>query len=293
MAKNTIQFQKGLSVPEFLSQYGIEEQCHKALFLWRWPKGFVCPECGYDRYCSLYSTKLPMSTWFLGIYFITQSKVSVSALGLKRMIGVSYNTALLMKHKVQQVMKERDDSTPITSSIIRVDDAYWGGKKRDGRRGRGATGKLPFVAAVSTNDQVHPIAMRLSQVETFSKEAIMGWASNHLCQGDKVVSDGLNCFNGFGDAGFSHRVIITGGGDKSVEIAELKWVNTIISNVKRSLHGTFHAISKKHFPGYLAEFCYRFNRRFDLCQMIPRFAYVVLRVPPFPQRLMKVAELCG
>jgi hypothetical protein len=57
--------------------------------------------------------KLSLSVWFLGIYFITQSKVSVSALSLKRIIGVSYNTALLMKHKIQQVMKERDDSKPL------------------------------------------------------------------------------------------------------------------------------------------------------------------------------------
>lgn len=316
MAKNTVQFQQGLSLQEFISQYGSEGQCYQALFQWRWPDGFKCPECGHDRYCSLKSrklfqcnrcrsqisvisgtifdsTKLPLTTWFLGIYLITQSKVSVSALSLKRTIGVSYNTALLMKHKVQQVMKERDDSKPIASSIIQLDDAYWGGKKRDGRRGRGATGKLPFVAAVSTNDQGQPIEMRFSQVRAFSKEAIIDWAAKHLYSGDKVVSDGLNCFNGLGEAGFDHKVIITGGGATSVKIAEFKWVNTIIGNVKKALHGTFHAVSKKHFARYLAEFCYRFNRRFDLRQLIPRFSYVALRTPPIPQRLLKVAEFCG
>jgi|GEM_PF-2222532 len=55
---------------------------------------------------------------------------------------------------------------------------------------------------------------------------------------------------------------------------EFKWVNTIIGNVKNALHGTFHAISKKHFPRYLAEFCYRFNRRYNLEQMVARFGYV-------------------
>jgi transposase-like protein len=316
MAKNKIQFQQGLSLQEFLSQYGSEEQCRQSLFKWRWPKGFICPECGHDHYCSLRSrklfqcnkcrsqisvtagsifdsTKLPLATWFLGIYFITQSKVSVSALSLKRIIGVSYNTALLMKHKVQQVMKERDDSQPITSHIIQLDDAYWGGKKRDGRRGRGATGKLPFIAAVSTDDQGHPIKIRFSQIKAFSKEAITQWAGKHLCIGDRVISDGLNCFNDLEEAGFNHKVIITGGGPESVKIADFKWVNTIIGNVKKSLHGTFHAVSKKHFSRYLAEFCYRFNRRFDLRQLIPRFSYVALRTPPIPQRLLKVAELCG
>lgn len=136
-------------------------------------------------------------------------------------------------------------------------------------------------------------AIRFSRVSSFSKQAIIDWASKHLTDGSKVVTDGLLGFEGLGDAGFPHKVIITGGGPGSVNIADFKWVNTIISNVKRSFHGTFHAISKKHFSRYLAEFCYRFNRRFELRELIPRFTYVALRTPPMPQRLIKVAELCG
>ena len=316
MSKNSIQFQPGISLQEFISKYGSEDQCYQALFSWRWPNGFKCPECGHDRYCTLKarklmqcnrcrsqlsvtartifdSTKLPLTAWFLSIYLVTQSKISISALSLKRTVGVSYNTALLIKHKIQQVMKERDDSKPISATLVQVDDAYWGGKKRDGRRGRGATGKIPFVAAVSTNAAGHPIQMRLSQVPSFTKKAIIDWGSKHLCNGSEVITDGLLGFEGLDDAGFSHKVIITGGGPESVKIAEFKWVNTIIGNVKRAFHGTFHAISKKHFGLYLAEFCYRFNRRFNLRQLVPRFAYVALRTPPMPQRLIKMAELCG
>lgn len=315
MAKNKIQFQQGLSLQEFIAQYGSEQQCRQALFQWRWPKGFQCPACGHDQHCELKSrllfqcnrcrtqtsvtagtifdsTKLPLSTWFLGIYHITQSKISISALSLKRTIGVSYNTALLMKHKVQQTMKERDDSKPLTG-FVQLDDAYWGGKKRDGKRGRGATGKIPFVAAVSTNEEGNPVAMRFSQVASFSKEAIKNWAQKHLAAGCMVVSDGLNCFPALAEEGFNHTVIITGGGPDSVKISEFKWVNTIISNVKRSMHGCFHAISEKHFSRYLAEYCYRFNRRFDLRQLIPRFCYVAVRTPPRPQRLLKVASFVG
>lgn len=309
MAKNKIQFQQGFSLQELISQYGCEQQCRQALIQWRWPQGFQCPVCGHDQYCELTtrllfqcnrcrtqtsvtagtifdSTKLPLTTWFLGIYHITQSKISISALSLKRTIGVSYNTALLMKHKVQQAMKERDDSNPLTC-IVQLDDAYWGGKKRDGKRGRGATGKIPFVAAVSTNEQGHPVAMRFSQVTSFSKEAIKSWAQKHLTPGCTVVSDGLNCFQALEEGGYNHTAIITGGGPESVKLPEFKWVNTIISNVKRSIHGCFHAVRENHFPRYLAEYCYRFNRRFDLRQMIPRFCYVALRTKPCPQWRLK------
>jgi len=315
MAKNKIQFQEGLSLQEFLSHFGTEEQCRAALLHWRWPQGYICPECGHSSYCELKSrrlfqcnrchcqisltagtifayTKLPLSVWFLGIYFITQSKVSVSALSLKRTIGVSYNTALLMKHKIQQVMKERDDSKPLTQ-FIQVDDAYWGGKKHDGIRGRGATGKIPFIAAVSCNKEGNPLQIRFSQIEAFTKDAIKSWAEKHLAPGCNIVSDGLGCFRAFSEAGFDHFSIVTGGGPESVKIPEFKWVNTIIGNVKTALHGVFHALSKKHFSRYLAEFCYRFNRRFDLKQMVPRFGYVAVRTPPMPQRLLKLAESHG
>jgi hypothetical protein len=186
-------------------------------------------------------------------------------------------------------MKVRDDSKPLFP-YIQVDDAYWGGKKHDGQRGRGATGKIPFVAAVSTNDQGHPISMRFTRVKSFSLKAIGDWAAHHLAPGCHVVSDGLGCFSAMKKAGHDHTVIITGGGPESVKIPEFNWVNTIIGNVKNALRGTFHAISEKHFHRYLAEFCYRFNRRFDLRQMVSRFGYVAVRTPPATAHMLNVAE---
>lgn len=312
MAKNTIQFQKGLSLPLFLSNYGTDKQCETALFKFRWPQGFVCPECGHKKHCEIKSrkvyqchrchqqtsltsgtifafTKLPLSLWFLGIYLITQSKHGVSSLHLSRSLGTSYNAALRMKHKLQQVMKERDDEQPL-EGWVQMDDAYWGGERHGGKRGRGSEGKLPFVAAVSTNEEGHPIGMRMSQISSFSLKEVGKWACKHLSASCSVVSDGLNCFPGVKAAGCSHEGIVTGGGYKSVEKEEFYWVNTMIGNVKNSIRGTYHAISPTHFPRYLAEFCYRFNRRFELGAMIERLAYVAVRTPPMPQRLLSMAE---
>jgi transposase-like protein len=315
MAKNQVQFQRGLSLPEFLKRYGSEEQCRTALFRWRWPGGFSCPQCGHRGYCeiagrglyqchrchhqtSLISgtvfeyTKLPLKTWFLGMYFLTQPKNGISALELKRQLGVGYNTAWRLKHKLLQVMKERDDSQPLMG-LIQLDDAYWGGERRGGKRGRGAPGKTPFVAAVQTDDEGHPIALRCSKVKGFSKEEIAQWAQRHLHAASVVVSDGLGCFGGVEDAGCRHQIIVTGGGPASVKLEAFTWVNTMIGNVKNSIHGSYHAISEKHLPRYLAEFCYRFNRRFKLEDMIPRLGYVAARTPPMPERLLRMAEAWG
>jgi hypothetical protein len=65
----------------------------------------------------------------------------------------------------------------------------------------------------------------------------------------------------------------------------------VIGNVKNALHGTRHAVSGRHLPRYLAEFCYRFNRRFQLHTMVDRLTYVALRTQPVPQHLLKLAEV--
>jgi transposase-like protein len=315
MAKNQVQFQQGLSLPEFLSQFGTEEQCRQALIRWRWPNGFVCPECGHTEHCEirergLYQcthchrqtsvtsgtifahTKLALTIWFLAIYLLTQSKSGVSALELKRQLGIGYNAAWRLKHKLLQVMKERDDTKPL-SGFIQLDDAYWGAERRGGKRGRGAPAKTPFVAAVQTNEQGHPIAMRLTRLQGFTKQQLEGWAQRHLRSGSVVVSDGLSCFGAIQAVGCDHTAIVTGGGPASVTLEAFTWVNTMIGNVKNAIHGTYHAVSERHLPRYLAEFCYRFNRRFNLEDMIARLGYVAVRTPPMPHRLLKLAEVWG
>ena len=107
MARNTVQFQKGLSEPVFERQYGTEEQCRAVVVALRWPNGFECPACGGTRHSAVKSrdlfqctgcrrqtsviagtifasTKLPLRLWFRAIYHLTQSKQGISSIELSR-----------------------------------------------------------------------------------------------------------------------------------------------------------------------------------------------------------------
>jgi ISXO2-like transposase domain/Transposase zinc-ribbon domain len=53
MARNKVQFQRGLSDVEFERLYGTEDKCCEALFSWRWPEGFARPACGGLAHCEL------------------------------------------------------------------------------------------------------------------------------------------------------------------------------------------------------------------------------------------------
>lgn len=310
MAQNKVQFQKGMSLPQFMDLYGTEEQCFEALFDWRWPNGYYCPECGGTESCRLttrklqqcnrchhqtsitagtifQATKLPLRTWFLGMYFITQDKKGISALELMRRLGIGYKSAWRMKQKLMQVMLERDESKPL-SGFIELDDAYLGGERRGGKVGRGSENKTPFVAAVQTTTQGQPEAIKLQVVDGFRSKTISKWAGKAIKAGSTVISDGLQCFNAVTEAGCAHDKIICGGGKDSVEEIEFYWVNTVLGNLKSALRSTYHSISPKHTQRYLAEFQYRFNRRYDLFSLIPRLACVSLRTPPITEKILRL-----
>lgn len=310
MARNKVQFQKGMSLKAFLESYGTEAQCSKALYQWRWPEGFQCPQCGYDKCCQIalrnmqqcnrchhqtsliagtifQSTKLPLTVWFQAIYFITQEKKGISAMELHRVLGISYNAAWRVKQKLMQVMMERDHNKPL-SGFIELDDAYLGGERTGCKPGRGAEGKTPFVAAVETTAEGRPTRIKLSVVKGFRSAELAHWSKQHLVAGSTVISDGLACFNAVTEAGCVHDKIVCGGGRASVEEPEFYWVNTVLGNLKSALRSTYHAVRPKYAQRYLAEFQYRFNRRVNLCSMFSRLIFIALRTLPMPERLLKL-----
>ena len=317
MARNSVQFQKGLSEAKFEELYGTETKCRQALFSWRWPEGFSCPACGGWRYCVVHqegrelcqcnacrtqtslisgtifaSTKLPLTIWFRAMYHMTQSKQGISRIELMRRLGVSYNTAWKIHHKLAQVMLEREAKKPLEGRV-EADDAYLGGERNGGKRGRGSPGKMPIVAAVETTKDGKPHRIKLRRVKRFSKNHIEGLARRIIAKGSKVVTDGLGCFRGFAAAGCEHEAIPTGSGRKAARHSAIANVNTALGNIKSALTGTFRRVSKKHAPRSLAEFAYRYNRRYDIASMIPRLGWVAARTLPMPYRLLKLAEDSG
>ena len=122
-------------------------------------------------------TKLGLRVWFLAIYLISQAKTGLSALALKRDLGVSYPTAWLIQHKLMQAMVEREAGYLLCGSV-QVDDAYLGGELNDGTAGRGSENKVPFVAAVSLDDEGHPLRAKFTPVPGFTRKAIAAWASD-------------------------------------------------------------------------------------------------------------------
>ena len=197
------------------------------------------------------------------MYHLTQSKQGISSIELGRRLGVTQTTAWKIKHKLAQVMMERDATKPL-SGRVEIDDAYLGGERSGGKRGRGAPGKTPFVAAVETTPEGKPVRLKLRRVSRLlqpracrispSGASIRSARSSAMAWLVSVPSP---------KPGARIRSIKTGSG-AAAAAPPFKWVNTALGNIKAAIVGTYRAIDQKHVPRYLAEFEYRFNRRYDL-----------------------------
>jgi hypothetical protein len=227
------------------------------------------------------------------MYLMTQHKNAISALALKRQLGISYRSAWLLKHKLMQTMSQRDTLYRLQGRV-EIDDAYLGGERAGSiNGGRKAANKTALVAAVQTTPEGRPLYMQLAPVEDFTNQAMQQWAQRFLAPGCHVVSDGTWAFAQVKVAQATHERHITGGGRQGAQTSQLHWVNTMLGNLKTSMAGTYHSFKHaKYATRYLAEFCYRFNRRFDLPAMLPRLLRALVSNRPLPLKHLRASEVC-
>ena len=321
MARNRIQFQKGLSEARFMTLYGSEELCRAAVAVWRWPDGFVCPACGGSEHCivqvarlrhdvgprKLYqcnacrrqtsltagtifaATKVPLTTWFRAMYLITQTKQGISSIELGRRLGTTQTTAWKIKTKLAEVMRLAGDKERLEGRV-EMDDAYLGGERGGGKTGRGSPGKKPIVVAVQTDAKGRPRRIRLRRIARFKRRRVKSLVKRIIAPGATVVTDGLACFRGVADAGCEHIALATGGGRRAARHPAFRWVNTMLGNIKCAIVGTYRAVRKKHLVRTLAEFEWRFNNRIDLAAMIPALARAAIATKPAPYWWLKMAD---
>jgi len=266
------------TIMEFDERFATEEGCRQYLYQLRWPDGFLCPRCNHHEAWTknneLYQcqkcgyrvsviagtifqdTRKPLRLWFKAIWYITSQKHGVSALGLKRVLGLgSYRTAWTWLHKLRCAMVRPGRDR--LSGIVEVDETYIGGEK-PGKRGRGAAGKALVFVAVEDKDN-HVGRIRLQRVIDASAESLAKAVNATIEPGTTVRTDGWNGYNFLPPAGFP-RIIVRK--DSIVGDNLLPLVNRVVSLLKRWLLGTHQgAVQPSHLDYYLDEFTFRFNRR--------------------------------
>jgi len=258
--------------------FATDRACRAYLFRLRWPDGFRCPACGYDKAWTLKSeafkcvrcgqktsvtagtifdgTRKSLVLWFRAIWWVTSQKNGASALGVKRILGLgSYETAWTWLHKLRRAMVRPGRDR--LSGSIQVDETYVGGQK-PGKRGRGAAGKTLVVIAAQEDGEATG-RIRLRQVADASGPSLEAAVQAMVEPGATVKTDGWDGYNGLDALGYHRRII-----RKAAEVGKnlLPLCHREAALIKRWLAGTHQgAVSHEHLSYYLDEYTFRFNRR--------------------------------
>lgn len=293
------------TVQEFQRWFGTEDACRKYLSGLRWPEGFHCPRCGYNQgwavrrelwHCTrcdsetslicgtlFQDTRKPLQLWFQAMWYMTNQKQGVSALGLQRVLGLgSYRTAWTWLHKLRRAMvrpgRDRLQGT------VEVDETFVGGP-RPGKRGRGAGGKvLVLVAAQEDGNRVGRI--RLRRIADASAKSLESALQEMIAPSSLVRTDEWLGYTGLEAQGYLHEVIRkkSAVGDNLLPLA-----NRVASQLKRWLLGTHQgAVRSSHLDFYLDEFTFRFNRRTSGSRgkLFYRLAQQAMMLDPVPAKII-------
>ncbi|MCK4957858.1 MAG: IS1595 family transposase [Planctomycetes bacterium] len=266
------------TISEFEKRFASEEACRQYLYQLRWPQGFHCPRCDSDEAWStkrgLYrckecdsqisvtagtifqDTRKPLLQWFRAMWYVTNQKHGVSALGLQRFLGLgSYHTAWTWLHKLRRAMVRPGRDR--LHGLVEVDETYVGGE-HSGKRGRGAEGKELVVIAVEDKDKALG-RIRMYLVADASAASLTQAVQECVEPGSTVRTDGWRGYDRLKTEGYSHKVV---RGESVVGDNLLPLAHRVTSLLKRWILGTHQgAVRPSHLAYYLDEFTFRFNRR--------------------------------
>jgi len=272
-----------LNDPSFHDENAARERLERLL----WPNGPVCPRChvGSERIVKmegkttrpgLYNCRdcrkpftvtvgtvfershIPLHKWLLAGHFLMCSKKGMSALQLSRMLGVTYEAAWFMFHRLRECAKV-DPSGPLGGSnkVVEVDETYIGGKARN--KAYGPAPKKHAVVALVERDG----GVRSFHVANVDAKTLRPIVVKHASRKSYLMTDESGVYPKMGDEFAGHGTVNHSANEyvRSGGFIHSNSVESYFALLKRGVYGTFHSISEAHLPRYLAEFDFRLSHR--------------------------------
>ena len=280
-----------MTVAQFETAFPDETACAAYLVARRWQEGVRCPRCGNDKVfvvrtmafkwqcyaCAPNSgyrfshlagtifenTNKPLRQWFKVTHLMLTSKKGISSLQIQRMMGFgSYSTALSMCHKIRAALIEPETKL---GGIVEVDETYIGGKavnkhwdKRGDRHHHMMEPKIPVIGAVRRKGNVIArvlLSVNKTDAEAFVREVVSDKVS-------LLATDESRVYGGLAPD-YNHQAVNHAAKRYVIGAVHTNTIEGFWSQFKRSIVGSYHKVSRKYMPLYVAECQFKYNNRFN------------------------------
>jgi transposase len=290
------------SIISFHQQYPDNDACLTHLFSIRFPNP-KCDKCGrvgqFHKHpkqpcftCNCGKTHIfpkqgtifehsstDLVKWYFAIYLFAQSRNGVAAKEIERACEVTYKTAWRMAKEIRKLMT---DMPTLQSGEVEADETVVGAPKR-GKRGRGAEGKTIVFGTLQRKGKV-----QTAIVPNVKAVTLLPHFEDHVAKGTKLITDELKSYKKIAKImDVEHKTVEHGAHQYAKpDGTHTNSIEGFWSQLKRSIHGTYHVVSPKYLSSYVSEFSWRYNNRlsevsmFDLliCRADLRHVVAVSRI---------------
>lgn len=255
---------KTYSIKDFRKEFSTERACLDYIFAKKYPnlKGYYFVE-GRKCYANSKGKQIhpvkgtifeksstPLTLWFFALYLFSVSKNGVSAKELQRQLGVTYKTAWRIGKQIRSLMTQGDDKL---FGTVEVDETYIGGTRRLKVK---MENKKPIIGLVERKGR-----LKANIIPNRETHTILNQVRDNVKRGSYLMTDDFRVYHktpkmGYQRSGIKHSRKQYVRGNVHTNTIEGFW-----SQLKRSIDGTYHSVSKKHLQSYVDQFV--FSRNFS------------------------------
>ncbi len=228
-------------------------------------KAYSCSRCGHHVYpCAgtiFEDSRTSLQLWFYAIYLFVVTRHGVSGKELQRALGVTYKTAWRMGHQIRDLMANAD-SFEMLRGHVELDEAYIGGKRSGGKRGRGAPGKTIVMGLKERKGR-----MIAGTIPNVKKDTLRKVVLATVEPGSTVSTDELYSYNLLTGESYQHGRVK----HSAKQFAYYDYGHDVVHHTnhvesfwrlfKKSVASTHIHVSPKYMDRYLNEFTFRLNHR--------------------------------
>ncbi len=209
----------------------------------------------------LHGTKIAVRKWVLVMFEMSANRNGMSAREIQRKYGLTAESAWFMAHRLREAMNQEPIAGLLSGRVV-ADETWYGGKasNRHGHNGRtrmqGAHDKTPIMSLVSR--ETGEVRSRvLNDVKPGNLRAVLDAHVDR--QATHLHTDSSLAYRSLGRDFASHTAVNHNTGEYVRGDVSTNQAEAYFAQLKRSLDGTHHHVSRVHLHRYVAEFDFRYS----------------------------------